>query len=280
MTLPSIMAVSGAALSPLMGRFTYPPLRFLMALTDVRLGVWVKNPRHQDFTASPAESKGPFQKIVSAVKNGWREPGALYVLREAIGALDLKKRFIYLTDGGHWENLGIVELLRRRCTHVLCFDASSDQQGGGQDIGRAIALARSELDVEIELDPRPTMPSAAGEPSLDSAVMGAIKYPGGQEARLIYAKATMPADASWDLKAFQGRDGRFPNHSTGQQMFTDEQFEAYRSLGHAAGLRAIKLLNIPPSHLDAMPVVTKVPHSGNGVSVRKLIHTNGHAVPR
>src|SRR5262249_35498583 len=51
--LPSIMAVSGAALSPLMGRFTYRPLRFLMAMTNVRLGVWIRNPRHRDWNPNP-----------------------------------------------------------------------------------------------------------------------------------------------------------------------------------------------------------------------------------
>jgi len=70
-----------------------------------------------------------------------------------------------------------------------------------------------------------------------------------QEAKLLYAKAVLPADASWDLLAFKAREGRFPNHSTGQQMFTDEQFEAYRSLGYDAGCRAAQLLNIPETLL-------------------------------
>lgn len=246
LTLPSIMAVSGAALSPLMGRFTYPPLRFLMALTDIRLGVWVRNPKHRSWTEAPEEPTGRIGRIAAFVRNGWREPGALYVLREAIGALSLKKRFIYLTDGGHWENLGMVELLRRRCTHVLCFDASADQVMGGQDIGRAMALARSELGVDVRLDPRPTMPTGDAC-SDDSAVLGSIVYPDGQEGRLIYAKATLPRNATWDLHAFKSRESKFPNHSTSQQFFTDEQFEAYRSLGHAAGRRAVELLNLPPA---------------------------------
>jgi len=247
LTLPSIMAVSGAALSPLMGRFTHPPLRFLMAMTNIRLGVWIKNPlRNPDL--GPDDDPGPPAGLLARARRsiaaGWFEPGALYVLREALGRTKASQRFIYLTDGGHWENLGLVELLRRRCTHVLCFDASSDQAGGGLDIGRAIALARSELGAEIEMDPRPTIPSEGfGE---DVAVRGSIRYPdGGQQARLVYAKAVLTERASWDLLAYRARDGRFPNHSTSQQMFTDEQFEAYRALGHAAGLRAIELLNIP-----------------------------------
>lgn len=240
LTLPSIMAVSGAALSPLMGRFTYPPLRFLMALTNVRLGVWIKNPSHHS-QCGTERSPNPLRRLARSIRDGWFEPGALYVLREALGGTRSDHRFIYLTDGGHWENLGLVELLRRRCTHVLCFDASA---GHGLDIGRAIAIARSDLGAEVALDPTPVMPNGNGV-SEDVAVLGKITYPDEQEAKLVYAKAVLAPETSWDLHAFKARDARFPNHSTSQQVFTDEQFEAYRSLGYQAGCRALAQLNIP-----------------------------------
>jgi len=245
LTLPSIMAVSGAALAPLMGRFTFPPLRLLMALTNVRLGVWVRNPRHPSFDARPERPHGRLGRLWASIVEGWREPGALYVLREAVGGLTLtKRRFIYLTDGGHWENLGLVELLRRRCTQILCFDASTDADGAATDIGRAIALARSELGADIVLDPAPTMPRD-GTHSADLAVLGEVRYPDGDKARLVYAKAALTEDLSWDLRSYHHRDSRFPHHSLSRQIFTDEQFEAYRSLGHAAGRRAAAVLNLP-----------------------------------
>lgn len=268
LTLPSIMAVSGAAVSPLMGRFTYPPLRFLMALTNVRLGVWIPNPTHPSWGVERPGPRGRIGRLRRAIVDGWREPGALYVLREALGTLTLKHRFIYLTDGGHWENLGLVELLRRRCTDVLCFDASADQTGAGQDLGRAIALARSELGADVELDPRPVLAGATGF-SADVAVRGTIRYPDQREGRLVYAKATLTDAASWDLHAFKSRDGRFPNHATSQQIFTDEQFEAYRSLGHAAGRRAVELLNIPPAQLAD-------PASSNGSTARSPLPSGPH----
>ncbi|MEU3646117.1 hypothetical protein AB0E59_22225 [Lentzea sp. NPDC034063] len=265
LTLPSLMAVSGAALSPLMGRFTYPPLRFLMALTNVRLGVWIKNPLHRDWRPDvdqeTARRPGWLVRAARSVRAGWLEPGALYVLREALGGAKSGHRYIYLTDGGHWENLGVVELLRRRCTHVLCFDASCDQAGEGLDIGRAIALARSELGVDIVLDPRPVLPDAEGV-SAQMAVQGDVTYPPPhhvQPAQLVYAKAVLTPASSWDLHAFKARDGRFPNHSTSQQMFTDEQFEAYRTLGYEAGRQAADLLAIPAQLLRRPPA-----HSGNG----------------
>lgn len=246
LTLPSLMAVSGAALSPSMGRFTYPPMRFLMALTNMRLGVWVPSPLHRTWSAEPARRDTRWRRMWQAVVDGWREPGAYYVLREALGVLRPDNRFIHLSDGGHWENLGLVELLRRHCTHVLCFDASSEAAGSGQDLGRAIALARSDLGVEVDLDPRPTIADDRGN-AADVAVRGVISYPHRpDEAKIVYAKAVLTEASSWDLHAFRQRDHLFPNHPTGQQMFTNEQFEAYRALGHAAGRRSIELLNAAP----------------------------------
>ena len=187
LTLPSIMAVSGAALSPLMGRFTYPPFRLLMALTNVRLGVWVRNPRHPSWNAPAAAPKGRLGRLRASIVEGWREPGALYVLREAIGGLTLAHRYVYLTDGGHWENLGLVELLRRRCTDVLCFDASADAAGTAGDIGRAIALARSELGADVTLDPAPpgrwTARAAPISPSAATSTTPTAARPGSSTRR-------------------------------------------------------------------------------------------------
>jgi len=122
-------------------------------------------------------------------------------------------------------------------------------------------LARSELSVDIELDPRPVLPNEAGM-STQMAVQGVVTYPPPndvQPAQLVYAKAVLTSASTWDLHAFKARDGRFPNHSTSQQMFTDEQFEAYRTLGYEAGKQAAGLLEIPPHLLRRTPAA-----SGNG----------------
>jgi hypothetical protein len=266
LTLPSIMAVSGAALSPMMGRFTHPALRFLMALTNVRLGVWIP---HQPSTVtdptssqagegpdeaerpsgeSPTEPPSLVRRAWNSIAAGWLEPGALYVLREAIGTTGGKNRFIYVSDGGHFENLGLVELIRRRCTHIMCFDASLDTNGEALDIGRAIALARSDLGAEIELDPSSTLSDGTGV-SGSMVAVGHVRYPDGQKATLIFTRAALTRTASWDLRSFSKRDRRFPNHSTRQQVFNDEQFQAYRSLGFQGGRESVKRLNLPPVRL-------------------------------
>lgn len=70
-----------------------------------------------------------------------------------------RRRFVYISDGGHWGNLGLVELLRRGCTEILCLDASGDQVDTFHTIGSAIALARDELRIEIDLDLTPLRPT-------------------------------------------------------------------------------------------------------------------------
>ena len=47
-TLPTAMSISGAAFSPSMGKMTHAPFRFFLALANLRLGVWVPNPRRLD----------------------------------------------------------------------------------------------------------------------------------------------------------------------------------------------------------------------------------------
>jgi Patatin-like phospholipase len=270
LTLPSLMAISGAALSPMMGRLTHPAIRFLMALTNIRLGVWIpgKNLKRETGTDDPTpdaekESGQPattkpsvLRKTLNTIVAGWYEPGALYVLREALGTtgrrhpLRKEREFVYVSDGGHFENLGLVELIRRRCTHILCFDASLDSAGEAFDIGRAISLARADLQAEITLDPSPTMRNSDGL-SESMVASGTVTYPGGAQANIILTRAVLTPTTSWDLRSFEKRDGRFPRHSTRQQSFTDEQFQAYRSLGHEGGLAAIKTLNLPPVILNA-----------------------------
>lgn len=237
-TLPAMMAISGAALAPSMGRMTRPSVRFLLALFNVRLGVWVPNPLKQGTDPQAPARRG----LWTWLRDGWREPGPLYLLYEALGLNSLDRDFVYVTDGGHWENLGVVELLRRGCTEIVCLDASGDQVDTFHTIGAAIALARAELRVEIDLDLTPLRPDdTSGFCQADHAV-GRITYPDGTQGWLVLVKASLPEDAPWDLKAYHERDARFPCHATSDQLFDDEQFEAYRALGAHAGRGAARTL--------------------------------------
>jgi hypothetical protein len=255
-SLPAAVAMSGAAISPSMGKMTARPLRFLMALANVRLGVWVPNPR---WVAENGEKAVPSR------------PRPSYLARELLGLNSVGAKYLYVTDGGHYENLGLVELLRRGCTDVYCLDASGVGGDGAEfkTLGDAIALARSELGVEIEFsgeegkNPEELSPDkgksedqakdedkAEDEPLAKRDVVTAtIKYPPrvkgepGATGTLVYVRNTMTDRAPWDVRAHHESDPRFPNNPTVDQLYTDQKFEAYRVLGVRAGADAYERLH-------------------------------------
>jgi Patatin-like phospholipase len=215
-TLPAAVAMSGAALSPSMGKMTKRPLRLLLGLANVRLGVWVPNPRRL--------------KAFSDRRRVYPRPRPSYLLRELVGRSRVNARFLYVTDGGHYDNTGVMELLRRGCTEVHCFDASNDRF---EAIGDLVALARSELDVEIDLDFSKLRPEPKTGLAEADCVTGTIRYPvkGAPAGRLHYARPVLTEDAPADALAYHQQDPRFPHDPTLDQLYTDQRFEAYRALG-------------------------------------------------
>jgi hypothetical protein len=228
-SLPAAVAMSGAAISPSMGKLTRRPYTLLLALANVRLGVWVPNPRW--VAASPEGS----------LAYGRARP--LYLFKEMLGRNRVGARYLYVTDGGHYENLGLVELLRRGCTQIYCFDASGGE--GFEVLGDAIALARSELGVEIgAIQPKPLFPGADGEAE-KMAVHVNFRYPASSGAAnipctLVYARNVMAAGSPWDALAYHKADPSFPHNSTVDQLYTDQKFEGYRVLGERAGQAALE----------------------------------------
>lgn len=235
LTLMGAVSVSGAALSPAMGRFTRPSLRLLLTLANVRLGIWVPNPARRD-SWPPEEELGAGrhhrrQEAARAVRRRTSEPGPLFLVREILGRNRWDDRWLYVSDGGHWENLGLLELLRRGCTTLYVVDASGDAPDSFSTLGQAIALARTELGVEIELDPTTMVTDPeTGWARCDHAV-GTVRYPDGVTGTLGVVKLAVTVDAPWDVRAYKQKDPVFPLHSTIDQLYVDERFEAYRSLG-------------------------------------------------
>ena len=268
-TMPAMMAISGAAVAPSMGKMTRPSLRFLLAVFNVRLGVWLPNPMQADWrTASQTkltdqelgESRGePLEgngaAIAALPKQPYKRPGFEHVFLEALGLNTLNRKFVYVTDGGHYDNLGLVELLRRGCGQILCFDAAGDDIWHFNTLSEAIALARSELGVIINIDCAPLKPPAEGPAwSPSDHVVGKITYPDGKQGVLIFTKATVTADSPQDVKSYQERDSKFPNHPTTDQFFNDERFEMYRSIGTLAAEHAVTALNSYRRRIGTRPL--------------------------
>ena len=243
-TLPAAVAMSGAALSPSMGKMTNRAFTFLMALANVRLGVWVPNPRHVEDWSAEKVAIG-HDCMPSGSYDRRRKPRPSYLLRELLGKNRVDADFLYVSDGGHYENLGLVELLRRGCMTIYCFDASGGTSF--EALGDAIALARSELEVEIDIDPRPLVPVGKRQLASRDCVVGDITYPGvSAKGRLVYARTVLTRDLPWDVHAYHEGDETFPHHSTADQLYTDQKFEAYRALGESAGRHAYDALHVVP----------------------------------
>ena len=223
LTLFDIMAVSGAAVSPVMGKMTRPSMRILLAAADVRLGVWLPNPEHV--------RTGRWRAGLSRL----RQPDLKHLWAEAAGSLHLDGKWLYVTDGGHYENLGLVEALRRRPDHLVVIDAAGDGGGWSTTLGQAVSLARSELGVQVDIDPTGLRPDPATHRCGAPYVAGSFRYPNeaaGRPHRLLYLKLAVPDGAPWDVLSYQDLHPAFPTDSTLQQLYDDQEFEAYRALGY------------------------------------------------
>lgn len=233
-TLPTAMALSGAAIAPSMGRMTRSPYRMLMALANLRLGVWIPNPRRLE----------KFEKSLLQPK-----PGPQYFVREMFGRNHLDAPFIYVTDGGHYDNLGLVELLRRKCKTIWCIDASGDQEDTFDTFGEALMTADSELNVKIDVDPTtmaPTTPRSANSPWYVPIPYskGKITYPDGGEGTIVIVKAGVPKDAPWSVRAYASDHPKFPCDPTLDQLYDSDRFDAYRELGRFSVEQAIKVCGV------------------------------------
>jgi len=212
------MAISGAAASPNMGYHSSPALSFLMTVFNVRLGWWVGNPRHCQ---------------------SWRNAGPLvglgYLLAELFGGTDDSGKYVYLSDGGHFENLGIYELVKRRCRFILASDAGADKDLKFGDLASAIRKCRSDMGIEIKM--KTDTLSASGTPPFSKwhCAVGEIQYegsdPGAKNGILVYIKASLTSDEPADVLNYKSRYPDFPHQSTADQWFTESQFEGYRALG-------------------------------------------------
>jgi hypothetical protein len=231
-SLGTAMSISGAAFNSNAGFHTSPPLAFLLTVFGVRLGWWAGNPR------------GPRWDADSPVF------GLLYLIYELTANTSTDKDFVLLTDGGHFENMGLYELIRRRCRFIIVADAEEDRYFKLEGIGGAIRKCRNDFGVVITLNMVALEPIGDPARSRLHYSIGTIRYPGEPECGvLVYIKASLTNDESVDLIEFGKRHEEFPHTSTADQFFDESHFESYRELGHhiASGIFQQDMPNTPLS---------------------------------
>ena len=215
-TLGTAMAISGAAVSPNMGYHTSPAMSLLLTLFNVRLGWWLGNPATPLFRSS-----GPWSSLLT-------------ILKEAIAKTSKKSWWVYLSDGGHFENLGLYEMVRRRCHTIVVSDAGRDPAITCEDLGNAIRKIRIDLGIPITIDDMKIFPRENKKPGRYFAT-GTIHYdvvdPGAPPGVLIYLKPCIYGKEPVDIRNYASQNLEFPHESTSDQWFTESQFESYRALG-------------------------------------------------
>jgi hypothetical protein len=215
-TLGTAMAISGAAVSPNQGYHSSPLVSVLMMLANVRLGWWLGNPNN-DRTA-PRE--GPRFSFVP-------------IINELFGVTTDQGKYVYLSDGGHFENLGIYEMVRRRCRYIVVSDAGCDPDFQLGDLGNAVRKIWIDLGVAVRFR---GIDLAARKPETVEGVYCAIAdicypEPEAKPGLLIYIKPSYHGTEPADVRSYAALNPTFPHESTADQWFTESQMESYRVLG-------------------------------------------------
>jgi hypothetical protein len=223
-SLGQAISISGAAASPNMGYHTSTAVAFLLTVFNVRLGWWFPSPKNTKVNRpSPIFSMR-------------------YLIKELFGNADDQSNYLMLSDGGHFENLGVYELVRRQCRVIIVSDAECDPHLNFEALGTLIRMCKVDFDVDITLDTSAIRAQDNPEWSEKRFAAGTIKYGNGvPDGILIYIKASMTGAEDASVLQYLGCHSLFPHESTGDQFYGEDQFESYRRLGHDIGSELFKL---------------------------------------
>jgi len=247
--ISTAVAISGAAASPNMGYHSNPAAAFLMTMFDVRLGWWIRNPR----TLTDLAGASPIIRNRKA-RRGSPRFAPWELAKELLGMTDDTSKYVYLSDGGHFDNMGLYELVQRRCYRILICDGEQDEKYIFEGLGSAIRKCRIDFGVEITLsDLKEIRLDASTGCSHAHFAHGTIVYPesakltaGHREGTILYLKSSLTGQGSYDLPNgkkkvlctepadilnYKLEHDKFPHDPTANQWFTESQFESYRRLG-------------------------------------------------
>ncbi len=218
LSLGMALAVSGAAASPEMGIYSSKPRAFLLTLANARLGLWLGNPSSDTSwqRSDPPLGVGPLS-------------------RELLGLTTDNNPYVYLSDGGHYENLGLYEMVARRCHVIVVSDAGCDPDYTFDDLANAVRRIRLDLGIPVQFAPIDITRAGQGR-SNPHAAIGVVRYsivdgPAAPDGVILYLKATLSGDETVDVLNFATSDPLFPHDSTANQFYDEARFESYRALG-------------------------------------------------
>jgi hypothetical protein len=239
-TLGGAATASGAAFNPLMGAKSVefgPAVTFLMAAFNLRLGIWLPHPRRG--------RRHGYQRLLVG----------LPFYRELLGLASADGDDVHLSDGGHFENSAVYELVRRHCRVILACDCGQDPDVLFDDVGNLVRRVREDFGVDIRIDLSPLRPDENGL-ARQPMVAGDIFYPDGDTGVLLLVKPTLIGAEPPDVTQYKSRNAAFPHETTGDQFYDAAQWESYRRLGEFASRTAFRRiiggleLNSPESYME------------------------------
>jgi hypothetical protein len=239
-SLATAMAISGAAVNPNMGYHSSPLVTLIMTLFNVRLGWWLPNPkyRRRGLRRKVAEWLHVSMQDLMSKKSPRLALGPM--INEMLGGTNDTTPYIELTDGGHFDNLGLYEMVLRRCKKIIVVDVGADPKCEFEDLGNALRKIEIDLGVPIEFR-NDTIHMHAGTVKTNlRCALADIRYEcvdGGAcctSGTLIYIKAVLNGQEPPDVLQYGKTHSSFPHEATTNQFFTESQFESYRHLGSFA----------------------------------------------
>ena len=227
-SLGTAVAISGAAASPNMGYHSSPPLALLLTLFNVRLGWWLGNP------GKAGEKTYGRSSPRFAIKP---------LLLELFGKTTDASKYVYLSDGGHFENLALYEMVRRRCRYIVVIDAGCDKEFAFADLGNAVRKIWIDFGIAITfanlkaLTFREKKKEKCDEGQPPFYALGVIHYPETADDEdpglILYIKPCFLGGKiiNAGVRNYATENPDFPHQSTSNQWFSESQLESYRALG-------------------------------------------------
>jgi hypothetical protein len=216
-SLGTAVTISGAAASPSMGYHSSTATGFIMTLLNARLGAWLGNPGKAG--EKTWTHGGPRSAVAS-------------LLREAFGLTNNNSKYVYLSDGGHFENLALYEMVLRRCRSIVVLDSGCDEKFSYEDLGNALRKIRIDLNIPIVFEEDGIRPLREKKRRCAVARIEYSAVDGECEpGYLVYIKPMLLGDEPPDVLSYSKTDETFPHQSTADQWFDESQTESYRMLG-------------------------------------------------
>lgn len=235
----SALTASAAAFNSQMGRISMdlgPAVTFLMSALNLRLGLWVPHPRNR-------------------FRGYYVFPGRFFLF-ELFGRSRANAWNVHLSDGNHFENFGLYELIRRHVRYIIVSDCGADPEVAFDDLANVLRRVREDFGVEVEIDVRPLRPDA-NRISSQHAVVGTIHYngiTGMDKGTIVYFKPSLSGDEPPDVLQYRTRNRAFPHETTGDQFYDEPQWESYRRLGEHAARSVFGFFDRPVSKTTANQV--------------------------